>query len=189
MRLFVAIDLNDDAKAAIVGEQKRLKQVLTGSDLSSARWVEPEGMHLTLVFLGEVDQARGAAVIDAMQADVDAAPFRLAFAGLGVFPPRGAPSVLWIGVSAGLHELTSVQRLVAGRIARTGVELEKRPYHPHLTLARWRGARHDDRRRVIAADPGAEVAHVDVAAVTLHQSRLSSTGSRYTTLARAELRS
>ena len=188
MRLFVAIDLDDDARAAIVAEQNRLKRALTGVDPSSARWVGPEGMHLTLAFLGEVDDARGAAIVDAMQADVDAAPFRMAFAGLGVFPPRGAPSVLWVGVTTGLREVMSVQQLVAGRLARIGVELEKRPYHPHLTLARWRGARHGDRRRVMAADLGAEVAQVDVAAVTLHQSRLSSSGSRYTTLARAELR-
>ena len=189
MRLFVAIDLDDDARAAIAAEQNRLKRALSGSDPSSARWIEPERMHLTLVFLGDVDEARGAAIVDAMQAGVDAAPFRMVLAGLGVFPPRGAPSVLWIGVTTGLREVTSVQRQIAERLARIGVELEKRPYHPHLTLARWRRAHSDDRRRAIAADRGTEVARVDVATVTLLQSRLSSSGSRYTTMASAELRS
>ena len=188
MRLFVAIDLDDDARAAIAAEQHRLKRALSASERSSVRWVEPERMHLTLAFLGEMTEARAAAIVEAMQADVDAAPFRMVFAGLGVFPPRGAPSVLWIGVTTGQREVTSVQRQIVERLARIGVAPETRPYHPHLTLARWRSAHHDDAKRVIAADRGTAVAQVDVAAVTLHQSRLSSAGPRYTTLASAELR-
>ena len=82
---------------------------------------------------------------------------------------------------------SSLRRRVAERLSPTGVTIEERAFHPHVTLARWRETRHADRRRIAAADRGAEVARVDVGAVTLYQSRLSSSGPTYTMLARAPL--
>ena len=188
MRLFVAIDLDDEARRAIAVEQTRLARELGGEERSSLRLVRPEQMHLTLAFLGETDQARGAAVVEALDAPLSEAPFTIVFAGLGVFPPRGAPIVLWLGVTSGHREVTSVQRQIADRLAHAGVAPERRPYHPHLTLARWRTARQADRERALAADRSHEVARVDVGAATLYQSRLSPSGSSYTALATARLR-
>ena len=187
MRLFVAIDLNDEARSAIAAEQKRLAEALAPS--ASLTWVRPEQVHLTLAFLGEIDQARATAVIDAMNADiVDVDPFRIVFAGLGVFPPHGAPRVLWAGIATGALDVIDVRRHVAGRLSRVGIALDARPFHPHLTLARWRDTRPTDRRSVAAADGGAAVALVQVTAVTLYQSRVSSSGSIHTAIARAPLR-
>jgi 2'-5' RNA ligase len=187
MRLFVAVDLDDDARGAIAAERKRLVDALGGGS-SSLRWVRIEEMHLTLEFLGEIDEARAAAVTEAMREDVNAAPFTMVCAGLGVFPPQGAPRVLWLGVASGYRELIALQRQIADRLASTGRAREPRPFHPHLTLARWRDACQADRGRVLAADRGAEVARVDVRAVTLYQSQLSAPGPRHTVLARAILR-
>jgi len=186
MRLFVAIDLDDDARRAIAAEQKRLARQLAGA--SSLRMVRPEQMHLTLAFLGEVDDVRSAAIVDAMRADLQAAPFSIVYAGLGVFPPHGAPRVLWLGVTTGRDDAIAVQRQIAERLARVGNEPEQRAYHPHLTLARWRRSTPADRRRLLAADRGAPIAQVDAAAVTLYQSRLSPSGPSYTVLAEAALR-
>jgi 2'-5' RNA ligase len=187
MRLFVAIDLNDDARRAIAAEQKRLMRELA-EEKSSLRMVRPEQIHLTLAFLGEVDEVRGAALVEAMRAEVEASSFAVVFAGLGVFPPHGAPRVLWLGVTAGHHDAIAVQRQIVDRLARVGIPPEERAYHPHLTLARWRTATPSDRRRALAADRGAQIARVDVAAVTLYQSRLSASGPSYTALAQAPLR-
>ena len=186
MRLFVAIDLDDDVRRAIAAEQKRLMRELPGE--SSLRMVRPEQMHLTLAFLGEVDEVRGAAIVGAMRGDVKAPPFPIVYAGLGVFPPHGAPRVLWLGVTTGRDAAIAVQRQIADRLTRVGIEPEQRVYHPHLTLARWRTSTPADRRRLLAADHGAQIARVDAAAVTLYQSRLSPSGPSYTALAEAAFR-
>ena len=186
MRLFIAIDLDDDARRDIAAEQKRLMRELAGA--SSLRMVRPEQMHLTLAFLGEVDEVRGAAIGDAMRGDVKAGPFPIVYAGLGVFPPHGAPRVLWLGVTTGRDDAIAVQRQIADRLTRVGIEPEQRAFHPHLTLARWRTSTPSDRRRLLAADRGAQIARVDAAAVTLYQSRLSPSGPSYTALATAALR-
>ena len=186
MRLFVAIDLNNGARKAIAVEQERVAEVLGSS--SSLKWVRSDQMHLTLAFLGEIEEARAAAIIDTMGKDIeDVPPFTIAIAGLGVFPPHGAPRVLWIGLSAGAREAIELERRIVDRLSRAGVTLEERAFHPHLTLARWRRARPVDRRQVVAAERGLEVARVEVERVTLYQSRLSSAGPTHTAVAHAGL--
>jgi 2'-5' RNA ligase len=188
MRLFTAIELNEDARQAITAEQKRIAGVLSRGAPASLKWIQPEHMHLTLVFLGEIEETKAAAVIRAMGDDIDEAePFSIVFAGIGTFPAHCAPRVLWLGLSSGATEAIALQRRVVERLSPTGVRIEERPFHPHLTLARWRESRQADRRRVAAAERDAEVARVDVHAVTLFESRLSSSGAAYTVLARAPL--
>jgi 2'-5' RNA ligase len=186
MRLFVAIDLTHAARAAIADEQKRLMRAFGRSD-RSIRWVKPEQMHLTLVFIGNVDDERAARIADAMRGDIVVRPFEVGFARTGVFPPHGAPTVLWLGVGRGASETIEVQRHVADRLEELGVERERRAYHPHLTLGRWRSSRASDRRRVVEASRGDEVAQIDVSSVTLYRSHLSSQGSTYEALTRASL--
>ena len=186
MRLFVAIDLDDAARAAIADEQKRLTRAFGRAD-RSLRWVRPEQMHLTLVFIGNVDDTRSTLLVDAMREEVHVAPFTMAFARLGVFPPHGAPTVLWLGVGRGASEAVTVQRLVAERLEKLGVGREQRAYSPHLTLGRWRTSRASDRRRVADASSDREVARIDVASVTMYRSHLSPHGSTYEALTRARL--
>src|SRR5262249_55923854 len=188
MRLFVAIDLDDDARLAIAAEQKRLTSVLARAGRSTPKWVRVDQMHVRLVFIGEIAEARAERIVDAMHAEIGMNRFRMVFAGLGVFPARGAPNVLWLGVTCGAAEATLVQRRVADRLEPLGVAPEARAYHPHLTLARWREAGRADRESALAADRGAGIAGVDVAAVTLYQSHLSSHGPTYASLAQAPLR-
>jgi RNA 2',3'-cyclic 3'-phosphodiesterase len=186
MRLFIAIDLDDEARAAIADEQRRMKAAFDASR-SSIKWVRPDHMHLTLVFLGEVQETRAPAIIDAMSQPVVQAPFDLAFAGIGLFPPRGAPNVLWVGAAAGEADSIELQRELADRLLRLGIALEQRPFHPHLTLARWKTSRGADRSRALAAGRDGAIARVHVDHATLYQSRLSAAGPTYTALARATL--
>ena len=186
MRVFVAIDLDEAARAAIADEQRRLKAAL-GETGSSVKWVRADHMHLTLVFLGEVPEPGVQALVDAVNEPVAQAPFDLAFGGIGVFPPRGAPSVLWVGAATGAGESIELQRQLADRARRLGVAPEHRPFHPHLTLARWKTSRGADRPRALAAGSERVIATVRVDHATLYHSRLSPAGPTYTPLARATL--
>jgi RNA 2',3'-cyclic 3'-phosphodiesterase len=186
MRLFIAADVPDDVRDALAAEHKRIAGALGGSG-SSLKWVKPEHAHLTLVFIGNVEDARVPAVIDAIAKEVDLPAFDATFEGAGVFPPRGAPRVLWIGVAAGACELVDLQRVLASRIAALGLPIEDRAFHPHLTLARWRESRTADRDRALTAASRGVVVRAHIEGATLYQSRLSPSGPTYTALARANL--
>jgi RNA 2',3'-cyclic 3'-phosphodiesterase len=185
MRLFIAIELDDQARHAIAAEQARL----TASchlDRSGLKWIRAEQLHLTLAFLGEVDDSRNQAVIEMMRPPISGNRFAVVFGGLGVFPPAGAPRVLWLRLTTGASEVIDVQRQVADRVARLGIPLEGRPFHPHLTLARWRVSRESDRRRVLDA-ASHHVTRLDVDAVALVRSHLSQAGAAHMVLCRTPL--
>jgi 2'-5' RNA ligase len=187
MRLFVAIELDEAARKAIAAEQRRLRAAAP----DALRWVRPEQMHLTLVFLGKVDEPGLERVSAALGASVPHRPFDLAFGGAGLFPPRGAPRVLWIGAREGAADAIDVQRTVAERLTRAGQPLEPRPFRPHLTLGRWTArsskGRSADARRLIAASESGSVARVRVERVALFRSQLSPAGATHTVLAYTDL--
>ena len=185
MRLFVAVDLDEKARAALAAEQQRVRAASESG--SPIRWVRPEQLHMTLVFLGEVEPPRVDAIVEVLGRPIDQPPIALAFAGLGVFPPRGAPRALWIGVATGDQELHRVQQAIADRVARLDIPLENRPFTPHLTLGRWKTSRPSDRSRLLRAFHDRVVARTTVDRATLYASRLSSAGPTYTELARATL--
>lgn len=185
MRLFVAIDISEPARRQVAKTQSTLRTVLSpGAEM---KWVGVDQAHLTLVFLGQVDDARATAVVEAMTAAVPMAPFDISLERLGVFPDRGAPRVLWIGVGRGAGAVIELQREIAARAVRLGIPSEQRPFHPHLTLARWRASRPADRARALSAPLAAPIASGRIEAATVYQSRLSPGGSTYTPLAHATL--
>jgi len=186
VRLFAAVDLSRETRDAMAAEQARVAASL-GSAGASLKWVKPDRAHLTLVFLGHVDAARVPPIVEAVARDVDATPFDVVFSGIGVFPPRGAPRVLWAGIVAGVDELRALHRELSARIAAQGVVLDTRDFHPHLTLGRWISSRTSDRARALAAARPGTLAREHVAQVTLFESRLSSSGAAYTALAHANL--
>ncbi len=132
MRLFVAIEIPSEIR-----DQLERRTLAARKDLPSARWVKPRAMHLTLVFLGETDEAR----LPDLHRELGAAfaaveSMALTVGGAGAFPPRGRKRVLWAGVEAG-GDLGGLQARVAEAVERAaGIEVERRPYHPHITLAR-----------------------------------------------------
>lgn len=191
MRLFVAVDLSDDAREAIVVEQRRLAAALVGFR-DSLRLVKANQLHLTLLFLGEVAEARVPDLVATMNVALDLPAFQLGLGGAGVFPPRGAPRVLWIGVTEGAASLVRLQRSIVERVRQLAIACDDRPFHPHLTIGRWRGSGSGRRVRDRVARPisfraDAMMASLSVTRATLYQSRLSSDGSTYTALAHATL--
>jgi 2'-5' RNA ligase len=189
MRLFVAIDLDEAVRQAVARAQQQLARRIDRD--RSLKWVNPAHLHLTLVFLGDVGGTAAPPIIEALSAPLDVTAFSAVFRGFGLFPHRGAPRVLWLGVAEGADRIAELQRRVAMRFERLGVELDRRPFHAHLTLARWRPSKASphgaDVGRALAAGPDLPVAKVDVDHVTLYESRLSPAGPTYTALARATL--
>lgn len=187
MRAFMAVELDDEARAAVVAEQRRLASTIVGSGRGSLKWVRPEHLHLTLLFFRDVAEARVSALIEAMQANLEMAPFAIAFAGLGVFPQRGAPQVLWLGLSVGGPDVVALQRRMVARVNDLGIESDQRAFHPHLTLARWRRSHPADGPDAVAAAERGEVARMDVGRVALVRSELSANGPTHDVLAHATL--
>jgi 2'-5' RNA ligase len=187
VRLFIAIELDGQARRAVAEEQIRLKTVLGHVDRSELKWIRAENIHLTLAFLGEVDDTRRQEVTEMMRRPIRGGRFAVLFGGLGVFPPGGAPRVLWLGLMSGLRQVMDVQRQVADRVAAIGIRLDQRPFHPHLTLARWRVSHASARRHVLAAACNAHLARLEVDSVALIHSRLSPAGAAYAPLCHTPL--
>lgn len=104
--------------------------------LPGARWVDQEQMHLTLRFIGDVDSTVFKDIREALT-EVRGEPFSMQLDGIGFFPPRGKPRVVWAGVKKN-EQLVQLRNRVESVLVRTGLEPEGRKYSPHITMARLR---------------------------------------------------
>lgn len=143
MRAFIAIPLPESVLNGLRKWQQTLRSAAGSSpdghgDVKWAKWVRPEGIHLTLKFLGEIDAAKTERVMAALAAPDQ--PFTLEVKGLGCFPNCKRPRVLWAGVSAP-PKLLDLAAGVEAAMRRLGFPSEDRPFSPHLTLARISGSR------------------------------------------------
>ena len=188
LRLFVAVELPAHVRSALGASIERLRSRLSGS----YRWVRPEGIHLTLRFLGSVEAER----VDELAAALGAAvrtldPFELRLDAAGVFPNARAPSVVWAGLSGGSAALTRLVGAVGIATAGVGGPAESRPYTPHLTLGRVRDRLgRQDAEALSAALRGLTyeaAAPFRVEGVSLMRSEIGPGGPRYTRLADAPL--
>jgi len=133
LRLFVAIDLPEDVRESL----GRLQTDLRRHDLPGLRWTRPEGVHLTLKFLGETPATSLAAIEGALARAVREIPsFRLALGAPGTFGGRRGPRVLWVDVEGDVKPLQQLQAAVERELAAAGFAPEERGFSPHLTLAR-----------------------------------------------------
>ncbi len=186
----MAIDLPDPVRA-------RLGEViahLSGRIRSGAvRWVRPDGIHLTLKFLGEVSAGSLAQVADVLERVSPAhGPFDLSLGGLGCFPNPRRPRVIWVGVEEPSGRLHALRQALEGQFERMGYRREGRPFSAHLTLGRVReGAASDevqDIGRCIALEPPPDLGTVHVETICLFRSDLRPSGAVYTRLAEVPLR-
>ncbi|HZU16050.1 MAG TPA: RNA 2',3'-cyclic phosphodiesterase [Candidatus Dormibacteraeota bacterium] len=132
LRVFVALPIPERQRQALAGHLAASAEAAPGY-----RWVEPEALHLTLRFLGWLETAR----LDRVRAElgrVRLGPFRLRLGGLGTFPGRGLPRVIWLGLVEGTEPCASLAAQVESACHAAGVPPETRPFRPHVTLARAR---------------------------------------------------
>jgi len=185
VRLFVAIEIDEAARGAIHETQQRIASAF-GSDARMLRFVRAEHLHVTLLFLGEVAEARLLLLVDALRPPIALAPFTLTLGGVGVFPPRGAPRVLWLGLAAGAEAAIALHAQVAARVGVPPAGHDgQAPFTPHLTLGRWRDGR--PRHREALGSRAEPVGPLAVDAVVLFRSDLSSQGPTHTALLRTPL--
>jgi 2'-5' RNA ligase len=186
MRLFIAIDIDNDVCKAVA----KLQQELIGRlrNQKGLKWVEPENMHLTLKFLGEADESR----VDEINAAVEIAcgdkkAFEFSLSTVGTF---GRPAkVLWLGSEKQSDELVKLAADLEQALEGLGFEKEARPFSTHLTLGRIKDSGVDKNlRQVLKNYQQVEIPAVSVDSVCLYKSQLTQDGPVYTLLRKIELK-
>ena len=183
LRAFIAIHLSQEARLQLFDTIRSLESEIP----SGVRWVDPEGIHLTLKFLGDIDPALVADVLGAMeQAASGSLPFHLHLNGLGVFPNEGRPRVLWAGLGGDLDALGALQEKLEAAMSGLNFPRERRTFNPHLTLGRVRdGVSAVARQRVGSVVSWSSLDGADswpVNAVHLMRSNLTPDGAVYSSL-------
>jgi RNA 2',3'-cyclic 3'-phosphodiesterase len=181
MRLFIALPVPEEVRARLARAQQHLEAMGL-----PVRWARPEGLHLTLVFLGEVSEDRIAAIQRAMdEAAMTVGPISLGVAGTGAFPMRGVPRVLWSGFTGDLARLSDLQQRLADRLRAATFEVEDREFRPHVTLGRTKApwpAEQVQAWRRWATPTSPEFGTWRATDVHLIRSQLHPQGSRYSTV-------
>ena len=191
MRLFIAIDLDEGSRraAAALGEEVARRLHAAGAvDRKGVTWVSAHNLHLTLRFLGEVDEERTHQLVARFGEPFQAPAFAVRLSELGVFPPEGPPRVIWIGVTGAGGSLTALYQEVEARLRLLQFEPESRPFQAHLTLGRFRKPAAGRARDLVrTAIPSRDIGPSPVDHVTLYRSELSPRGPTYTPLVQAPL--
>lgn len=188
-RMFIAIHLSPDVLSALATIQDHLKE---RAPQRTVKWVNPQGIHLTLKFLGDVPVIKRDSIQRALTNAVQGhKPFTLSAGGVGCFPNSRRPRVVWTGVHGDLDVLSALHDAVEQHIAPLGYPTENRPFNPHLTLGRIRrDARRNDVAQIgeLVASASFDKRHSwQVGGVSLIRSKLKPTGAVYTDLFSAEL--
>lgn len=186
LRLFVALELPPHVRDALRDAQ----QALAVYDLA-VRWVDPDGAHLTLKFLGAVAADKVEAVAAAMrEAATGHAPFELHTTGVGAFPHTRQPRVVWLGIDGAMQQLRTLHQDVERLLAPLGYPTEQRAFNPHLTLGRTRNDAGETDHAAIGraiAQSSSQVERWSVDAVSLMRSERLPVRARYTAVERHAL--
>ena len=185
MRLFVAVDLDTTARAAMSASVARLREHLErrqGGLSRSVTWVGERNLHLTVRFLGEIEDARVPGLQSSLARPLGIEPADVGFGGWGVFPSHGSPRVVWVGVTEGLSSLERAHALVGERLAELGVGIEARRFSPHLTVGRVKTPSVDVLRGLVDSGEVPVAARCAVSQCILYRSRLSPDGATYEAL-------
>jgi len=174
MRLFIAINLPDEWKEVLAQPKESIAWLGKG-----VRWVEPDGMHLTLKFLGDVDRGLIDSITTSLRTITSSInSFHIRIAGTGVFPSPRRPRVFWAGVSAP-DELTILQQGIENAMGALGFQQDEQPFKPHLTVARIKEP--IGKKRITDAFLRFRIRSdlFQVSRISLVRSHLKSDGARY----------
>jgi 2'-5' RNA ligase len=185
VRTFIAIDVSKAIRDRLLALQENLSR--TGNDV---KWVEAENLHVTLLFLGEVDQRDVPAVCRVVGDSCrEHSPFLLSVETAGCFPNPRRPRVLWAGVGAGTQEVCALHDALEPPLLDLGCyRKEDRKYPPHITLGRVRSDRPADRlAQALAKQAGWKGGETMVSEIHVMSSELTPQGPVYTVMSRAKL--
>ncbi len=180
LRLFIAIPLGPDLKEAISKIQSLLKRRNEG-----VKWVNPEGLHLTLKFLGNTPQEKVPRIEEAMRkALAPFGPFSVLIKGTGAFPSLKKARVLWVGIEDERSRLKEMFKSLEKQLQKLGFPMEERPFKPHITLGRIKNLKSIDFPEELEDQ---EVGVLEVKEVILFKSELKPEGAEYHPLIKVSL--
>ncbi len=185
MRTFIAIGIPDEVKAMLIEAQRSLKN----SGAVDASWPRPEGIHLTLKFLGEVSESKIPDISNGLRHAVKGnGPFRLELGSIGTFPNSKKTRVVWVGLSGEVEKLSRLQATVEDAMTGIGFERDERSFTPHLTLGRIKFIRsRDGWIKALAEAKDIRPSGFDVVAIYLMKSELTPSGALYTEIRKIDL--
>ena len=169
-RLFVSIELPESLRQRFVELDPHLRGV---------RWLEPRQMHLTLSFLGNVPGEIQETLIEKLRA-IAWKSFFLPLIGLGIFPSKGWPKIIWIGVGSGHPHLFQLHKRVQEAVLAAGLEPDLRAFHPHVTLGRCRDVSPQTIKPFLKNHAAFDAGLIHVESFVLNSSQLTPAGSVYT---------
>jgi len=179
MRAFLGIGLSDEVREKIAAATAQI-----GGLRAPVAWTAPRNLHITLKFLGEIFPERVPLVERSVRAVASGiGPFSLTAEGGGAFPGTRNPRVLWVGFLEPLELVRQLQQNMGNALSEAGFPREDRPFHPHITVGRTRGALPPAwGERFVQALSGKGFGVVPVSSFTLYESRLEPGGAVHTPL-------
>lgn len=189
MRAFIAIELSPDSIKCLASLEEQLKS--SGADV---KWVKPENIHLTLKFLGEIDDKAREKITKIMEdIAVKEKPFCIRLFSPGAFPKINLPRVIWIGIDKGDSQIKQIAKALEEEIAKVGIPKENRPFSSHITLGRVRSDLNREKLvknlENLASNSPQDSPEFMVAKITLFKSTLTPRGPIYEVLKEAYLQS
>jgi len=184
VRSFVAVPLPEDVRAALSSVAGAL-----APELPQVRWSrKAENLHVTVKFLGQVEEDRLEALGTALAEALGPLPrFEVEVRGMGAFPSARQASVIWVGLDDAAHNMAAVAAAVERVGEQFGIAREQRPFRAHVTVGRCKG-RGVDARAALASYGDRRFGSADVTEVHLYESRLGGEGSTYVLRSRAGLK-
>ena len=177
IRSFICVSIPSQVRHSVADVQQELRAVCR-----DVKWVRPESMHITLKFLGDVEQDRIQALKLSLERAVSSSsPFLMSLDGLGRFPKSGRARVIWAGIRQGAVILKTLAQSVDEACVSLGFEREKRPFSPHLTLGRVRRGALIDAERCLQNNDFTS-GSFEVREMQLMKSDLLPSGARYTVI-------
>jgi len=183
MRAFIAIDLPESIRESLARKMDEIRQSLTvpiqSNRDSTIRWSRPEGIHLTLKFLGEITQPQVAQITSALSTLKPIGKFSIEVKGFGFFPDAARPRVFWAGVVAP-PDLAQWAGRIENKMEELGFAREDRGFNPHLTLARFKNPKPQPTlRALVEQQKDAFLGRFEASEYFLFESKLSPQGSQY----------
>ena len=184
MRTFVCIEICDKVR-----QNMSLLYGMLSEAGANVRWVDEENVHLTLLFLGEVNQRRIAEVCAAVgKIAAETKDFRFSVEGIGAFPEKGTPRVVWCGVKEHRGALEKLQSEIAEALRDYVQKHDRKKFVPHLTVGRVRGPKNADALLdIIHKNRGQRFGMQNAASIVVMMSDLAPGGPCYTPLGRWQL--
>ncbi len=171
IRLFIAVDIPETIKQRIEG---------MGRSIPRAHPVPPEQLHITVRFIGDTESSRLLDIEETLER-ISCQHFQIQIKGVGTFPPRGNPRVLWAGVEQ-QSGLLHLRREIDQKLALQGIAKEKRKYRPHITLARLKNCPIKRLQHFLAGNSFLQTPNFTINSFSLYSSQLTPKGAIHTSL-------